>query len=70
MTDAPARAVPPSVSHTTLMSQVDRLRDEGIPTRIDKHFLIGMAGGTQYQFRHGGFAPRFHHRGRSPYTAS
>jgi hypothetical protein len=52
MTDEPARTAPPSISHTTLISQADRLRDEGIPTKIDKHFLIGMAGGTQYQFRH------------------
>ena len=52
MTDETERTIPPSVSHTTLMSQVDRLRDEGIPTKIDKHFLIGMSGGTQYQFRH------------------
>jgi len=28
------------------------MEGEGIPSRIDKHFLVGMAGGTQNHFRY------------------
>src|SRR6266571_1623672 len=52
MADEAPGLSPPWVSHRTLLSQIERMETEGVPTRIDKHFLIGMAGGTQNHFRH------------------
>src|SRR6266496_3017296 len=49
--EAPALS-PPFVSHRTLMTQIERLESEGIPSKIDAHFLRQMAGGTQNHFRH------------------
>ena len=46
------RAVPPYTSFATLLNQLDRMEREGVPSRIDKTYLTGMAGGTQNQFRH------------------
>jgi hypothetical protein len=34
------------------MSKVEHMATEGVPTKIDTHFLIGMSGGTQNHFRH------------------
>jgi hypothetical protein len=46
------RPVPPYASFATLLHQVERMEREGVPGRIDKSYLIGMAGGTQNQLRH------------------
>lgn len=45
------RPVPPYVSFATLLNQIERMATEGVPDRIDSTFLVGMAGGTQNQFR-------------------
>jgi Family of unknown function (DUF5343) len=42
---------PPYVSYRTLMTQIERMESEGVPSKIDKHFLSQMAGGTQNHFR-------------------
>jgi hypothetical protein len=52
MTEETSGSSPPYVSHKTLLSQIERMETEGVPSKIDKHFLIGMAGGTQNHFRH------------------
>lgn len=52
MTDDASTSAPPYVSYRTLLSQVERMETEGVPSKIDKHFLVGMAGGTQNHFRH------------------
>src|SRR5437773_821555 len=51
MADETPGLSPPYVSYRTLMSQIERMESEGIPSKIDKHFLVGMAGGTQNHFR-------------------
>lgn len=52
MTDATQGPVPPYVSFRTLLTQIERMHVEGVPSKIDKYFLVGMAGGTQNHFRH------------------
>jgi hypothetical protein len=52
MTDPTQGPVPPYVSFRTLLTQVERMHVEGVPSKIDKYFLVGMAGGTQNHFRH------------------
>jgi len=47
-----SRPVPPYASFATLLHQLERMEREGIPGRIDKTYLVGMAGGTQNQLRH------------------
>lgn len=52
MTDAePREPVPPYVSFGTLLNQLDRMAKEGVPSRVDSSYLVGMAGGTQAQFK-------------------
>lgn len=46
------RPVPPYASFATLLHQLERMEREGVPGRIDKSYLIGMAGGTQNQLKH------------------
>jgi hypothetical protein len=42
----------PYVAFPVLLSCVERMGgDEGIPGRVDKKFLVGMADGTQFQYR-------------------
>jgi hypothetical protein len=52
MTEATESRVPPYISFRTLLTQIERMEKETVPTEIDKHFLVGMAGGTQNHFRH------------------
>jgi len=52
MTEPSEKRVPPYISFATLLSQIERMEKETVPTEIDKHFLVGMAGGTQNHFRH------------------
>lgn len=52
MTETTEKRVPPYVSFTTLLAQIERMEKESVPSEIDKHFLVGMAGGTQNHFRH------------------
>ena len=52
MADESPGLSPPYVSHRTLMTQLERMESEGIPSKIDSHFLRQMAGGTQNHFRH------------------
>jgi len=47
-----SRPVPPYASFATLLHQLERMEREGVPGRIDKSWLIGMAGGTQNQLKH------------------
>jgi hypothetical protein len=47
-----SRSVPPYASFATLLHQLERMDREGVPGRIDKTYLVGMAGGTQNQLRH------------------
>lgn len=52
MTDtATPGSVPPYVSFGTLLNQVERMEREGVPSRIDTSYLVGMAGGTRSQFK-------------------
>lgn len=52
MSDAePREPVPPYVSFATLLNQLDRMAKEGVPSRVDSSYLVGMAGGTQAQFK-------------------
>lgn len=50
--DDESRPVPPYASFATLLHQVERMEREGVPGRIDKSYLTGMAGGTQNQLKH------------------
>lgn len=52
MADESPTLSPPYVSYRTLMTQIERMESEGIPSKIDSHFLRQMAGGTQNHFRH------------------
>jgi hypothetical protein len=45
--------VPPYFSFATLLNQVERMEREGTPGRIDRSYLVGMAGGTRNQFKMG-----------------
>jgi len=51
MTDtaANARPIPPYSSFTTVLNLIERMATEGVPRRVDKTYLVGMAGGTQNQ---------------------
>jgi hypothetical protein len=44
-------AVPPYVSFGTLLNQLERMERQGVPSRIDRSYLVGMAGGTRSQFK-------------------
>jgi hypothetical protein len=50
MADEEIRPVP-YVAFTGVMDQVRRMGSEGIPDKIDKKYLVGMADGTQFQYR-------------------
>jgi hypothetical protein len=43
--------VPPYVSWTTVSNKIAEMEAKGIPARIDASYLVGMAGGTQNQFK-------------------
>lgn len=45
--------VPPYMSFATLLNQIERMEREGTPSRIDRSYLVGMAGGTRNQFKMG-----------------
>lgn len=45
--------VPPYLSFATLLNQIERMEREGTPARIDRSYLVGMAGGTRNQFKMG-----------------
>jgi hypothetical protein len=51
--EAATGPVPPYMSFGTLMNQVERMEREGVPSRIDSSYLVGMAGGTRNQFKMG-----------------
>ena len=51
MADEPTVKPPPFVAWPTLLARIDRMRDEGIPAKIDKRYLADMADGTQFQYR-------------------
>lgn len=46
-----AGPVPPYVSWATLNNKLEEMGRNGIPSRIDASYLVGMAGGTQAQFK-------------------
>jgi hypothetical protein len=41
----------PAVAFKGVLGQIDRMAREGIPAKIDKKYLAGMAEGTQFQYR-------------------
>jgi hypothetical protein len=41
----------PAVRFQGVLEQIDRMRDNGIPDKVDKRFMVGMADGTQFQYR-------------------
>jgi hypothetical protein len=44
----------PYVAFPVVLSQIDRMGgNEGIPGKLDKKYLVGMAEGTQFQYRQG-----------------
>jgi hypothetical protein len=45
--------VPPYLSFATLLNQIERMERDGTPARIDRSYLVGMAGGTRNQFKMG-----------------
>lgn len=45
--------VPPYMSFATMLNQIERMEREGTPARIDRSYLVGMAGGTRNQFKMG-----------------
>ena len=52
MADSETPLIPfPYVRFETVLDQVRRMGSEGIPDRIDKDYLVGMADGTQFQYR-------------------
>ena len=44
--------IPPYSSFTTVRNLIERMEREGVPSRIDNSYLVGMAGGTQNQVKH------------------
>jgi DNA-binding Lrp family transcriptional regulator len=51
VTDQPDTTnVPPYVSFGTVLNQLERMERDGVPSRIDASYLVGMAGGTRSQF--------------------
>lgn len=52
MVDEPsAGPVPPYVSWATVVNKITQMERDGVPARIDGSYLVGMAGGTQNQFK-------------------
>ena len=51
--EAASRPVPPYMSFATLLNQIERMEQRGTPARIDRSYLVGMAGGTRNQFKMG-----------------
>lgn len=49
--EASTGPIPPYTSFATLLNQLQRMEREGVPSRIDPSYLVGMSGGTQSQFR-------------------
>ncbi|MDQ3222398.1 MAG: DUF5343 domain-containing protein [Gemmatimonadota bacterium] len=47
-----AAPVPPYSSFTTVRHLIERMEQQGVPSRIDNTYLVGMAGGTQAQVKH------------------
>jgi hypothetical protein len=41
----------PPIALPTLITLIGRMGEEGIPDRVDKRYLAGMAHGTQFQYR-------------------
>jgi len=50
--ESTGQPIPPYVSFQTVLNQIERMELEGVPARIDGHYLVGMSGGTQNQFKH------------------
>jgi len=50
--DDEARPVPPYASFTTVRNLIERMEREGVPSRLDASYLVGMAGGTRNQVKH------------------
>lgn len=43
----------PYTAHPVMLSLFDRMSRSGIPEKLDKKYLVGMAEGTQFQYRQG-----------------
>jgi hypothetical protein len=48
-----ARALPAVPFQGVVLDQLDRMRDSGIPEKVDKRYMSGMADTTQFQYRQG-----------------
>lgn len=42
---------PPPIAFPTFLARIVRMADEGVPEKVDKGYLDGMAVGTQFQYR-------------------
>ena len=51
MADEETRLPPPSTAWPRFIARIDRMREEGVPEKIDKLYLADMAEGTQYNYR-------------------
>lgn len=51
MADEETVKPPPAVACRGVLDLTDRMRNDGIPDRIDKRYLADMADGTQFQYR-------------------
>ena len=45
------RLPPPSAAWPRFITVIDRMREEGVPEKVDKLYLADMAEGTQYNYR-------------------
>jgi hypothetical protein len=48
--NSPAKNPPPYFAFKTLLNTLDQMKEKGIPTRVDRTFLVGMSGAGQTQF--------------------
>lgn len=52
MADDEQQTSPPYAPWSTVLHLLERMERESVPARIDKTYLVGMAGGTQSQVKH------------------
>jgi len=51
MADAETAKPPPYIAAPRFNFEIARMGNEGVPDRVDKRYLAGMADGTQFQYR-------------------
>ena len=50
LTEKTSKTPPPYFAFRTLTNTLERMKDKGVPNRIDRTFLVGMSGAGQTQF--------------------